>query len=174
MRSLYAASVTAISGNFRSSLLERLRDNLISQFGFPQSAAKNQRIYISRADAPRRHLRNERELLATLKSYEFNFALLNGKRLVDQIAMFRACRLLVGLHGAGLTNMLWMPKGGEVIEIRRRGDCRNNCYYVMASALGHRYSYLLADDAVAAQGTHSAELTLDVESLNRRLSLISE
>lgn len=35
----------------------------------------------------------------------------------EQIEIFVGTRVLVGQHGAGLTNMLWMPTGGTVIEI---------------------------------------------------------
>lgn len=148
---------TAPTGNFRAGLLKRLVDQM--------RAAKGERvhrlIYISRADAAKRFLRNEADLEPVLAAHGVESVQLEGCSLEDQIELFGYCKLLVGLHGAGLTNMLWMPAGGHVLEIRSRNDSHNNCYFAMASALGHHYSYLQADHLVANQDPHSAELLLD-------------
>lgn len=37
---------------------------------------------------------------------------------VEQIRQFAAARILVGQHGAGLANMIWMRPGGAVVEIQ--------------------------------------------------------
>ena len=94
---------------------------------------------------------------------------LEGRSLAEQMQMFSGCKLLVGLHGAGLTNMLWMPQGSQVIEIRRRNDSHNNCYFAMANALGHSYSYLQADEMQPGQTTQSAELQLEPGLLEQAL-----
>jgi capsular polysaccharide biosynthesis protein len=55
---------------------------------------------------------------------------------------------LVGQYGAGLTNMIWMPKGSLVIELRAPSiifdDTWNNCYKTLAESLGHRFEVLEA------------------------------
>jgi hypothetical protein len=35
----------------------------------------------------------------------------------DAIELFKTCGLLVGIHGAGLTNLIYMPEGSTVVEL---------------------------------------------------------
>ena len=60
----------------------------------------------------------------------------------EQISYTSRASVLLSLHGAGLTHMLFMPKGSKVIEIRLDGDSLNNCYFSMASGLDHDYFYI--------------------------------
>ncbi len=170
---LWVIEPTAPTGNFRAALLNHLRSRLIN--GSSNSKADGSdsphKIYISRRDSQRRCLRNEAELEAVLEEHRVKPVLLEGRPLANQINMFSQCGLLVGLHGAGLTNMLWMPAGGEVIEIRRRGDAHNNCYYAMADALGHRYSYILAESIDPDLMNQNSDLILD--SMDLRVTLQS-
>ena len=170
---LIVINATAPTGNFRAALLRRLGQHL-RRSCHVQSPSEDSSVsfYISRADAPKRFLHNEAQLISSLAAHRVQVVQLQGKSLSEQVDLFRRCRLLVGLHGAGLTNMLWMPSGSHVLEVRRRGDTHNNCYYAMACALGHRYSYLLADDVRTMQDTHSAELHLDPGSLHQYLAAI--
>jgi capsular polysaccharide biosynthesis protein len=167
---LVVINATAPTGNFRAALLRRLGQQLRqSSAAAAAHEGTPERVYISRADAARRFLRNEAELMPTLATHQLQAVQLEGRSLAEQVALFGNCRLLVGLHGAGLTNMLWMPAGSRVVEIRRRGDHHNNCYYVMACALGHQYSYLQAEDLQPGGGTYSAELQLDPVLLDQLL-----
>jgi capsular polysaccharide biosynthesis protein len=154
---LIVIGLTAPTGNFRSGLLQRL----VQQMRLAGGEEDRRLIYISRADAAKRFLYNEDDLDPVLVAHGIETIQLEGCSLADQIELFGKCKLLVGLHGAGLANMLWMPPGGQVLEIRSRNDSHNNCYFTMASALGHHYSYLQADQLVANQDTCSAELFLD-------------
>jgi capsular polysaccharide biosynthesis protein len=62
----------------------------------------------------------------------------NVMTIRDQIVTFQNCKLLIGAHGAGLSNMLFMSKGSIVIEIRPHGE-QNNIYMMLASCLGLEY-----------------------------------
>ncbi|QPN65902.1 glycosyltransferase family 61 protein [Synechococcus sp. CBW1006] len=128
---LIVISTTAPTGNYRKHLLQRLQRRLLA----PSSAPKMRKIYVSRGDASKRFLLNEADLIPLLQCHGIEFVTLQGLSLREQIEMFSHCTLLVGLHGAGLANMLYMPSGSDVVEIRRDQDCIGNCYFSMASAL---------------------------------------
>lgn len=53
------------------------------------------------------------------KSFPVDTHILDAAHIApgDQLATFAATRVLVAQHGAGLANMIWMPRGGKVIEI---------------------------------------------------------
>ena len=57
-----------------------------------------------------------------------------------QVAMHSHARVLVGQHGAGLTNMVWMPTGSTVIEIHPPLPAEAvDTFRRLAEALQHRY-----------------------------------
>ena len=167
VRNLFVISPVAPTGNYRADLLNEMA-HIIRDYCFSKIDAGTSlptRIWISRKDASKRYLVNEDEILSSLSGLAFSSVCLAGKTLSQQISLFAGASILVSIHGNGLTNMIWLPPGSPVIEIRRRGDYTNNCYYSLAQALGHRYYFLEADDASGTGDTHTADLWLDPNSL---------
>lgn len=79
-----------------------------------------------------------------------------------QIRLFRQARRVAGIHGAGLTNLLWMKPGTSVLEIMpsRR---RNGCYAAIAHCIGIRHhTWVIPSDRLA-------NLTIPAEGIRRRL-----
>lgn len=58
--------------------------------------------------------------------------------LAETIALFGEARAVIGVHGAGLANMLFAPPGTKVFEIALRTP-RHRDYMHAAAALGHEY-----------------------------------
>ena len=57
-----------------------------------------------------------------------------------QLELFASTTVLVGQHGAGLANMVWMPPGGAVVEIQPpRPDHEPPFFRNLAQACGHTY-----------------------------------
>ncbi|CAI6008866.1 unnamed protein product, partial [Closterium sp. NIES-65] len=75
-------------------------------------------------------------------------------RLMEARALFRRAALLVGTHGAALTNLLFMPRGAFLLEIRPRGY-PNACYHHLASVSQMHYWLLLGN------GTKDSALQVD-------------
>ncbi len=71
-----------------------------------------------------------------------NSILFEKVSFADQVRTMRACRLLVGNHGAGLTNMIFMPTGSRVIEIVQSFK---PCFEILAHIMGHDYQRVYAD-----------------------------
>jgi hypothetical protein len=66
-----------------------------------------------------RQWRNESELLTVTRSLGLDCAMIDFARvsLAEQVNLMRRTRLLIGVHGAGLTMMLFMPRRAAVVEI---------------------------------------------------------
>eukprot|EP00475_Leptophrys_vorax_P043628 TRINITY_DN8462_c0_g1_i4.p1 TRINITY_DN8462_c0_g1~~TRINITY_DN8462_c0_g1_i4.p1 ORF type:complete len:129 (+),score=45.14 TRINITY_DN8462_c0_g1_i4:279-665(+) len=56
----------------------------------------------------------------------------------EQIALFKQAAVIMGPHGAGLSNMMWMAQGSIVIEFPISPNY-NVCFGNLARVLGHRY-----------------------------------
>ena len=68
--------------------------------------------------------------------------------IYEQIVLHSHAKILVGQHGAGLTNMIWMPAGAYVIEILPPMPAEaRNIFEHLASTLGLHYS-LVDQDSV--------------------------
>ena len=60
--------------------------------------------------------------------------------VTDQLTLFSMTNILVAQHGAGLTNMIWMPRGGRVVEILPPlPDYVSPIFANLAAACGHTH-----------------------------------
>ncbi len=105
---------------------------------------KGERLYISRADARWRRLVNEEEMLERLAREGFRSVLLEGLSFRAQVDLFSRVEYVVAPHGAGLTNLLFAPVRGRVVELFAPRYI-NACFYEIAIAVGLRYGYVVGD-----------------------------
>jgi hypothetical protein len=75
------------------------------------------RVFISRRDAPSRNILNEDEIVELFKTKGFERYDTGKMSVVEQIALFANADIVVGEHGAGLTNILFCKEGALVIEL---------------------------------------------------------
>lgn len=73
----------------------------------------------------------------------------------DQVVLLTRTAVLVGIHGAALTNQMWMrPHRGAVVEFGAGGNFH---YHNMAAELGHKHFRLDAPDVDAlTKAVHQA------------------
>jgi hypothetical protein len=75
------------------------------------------RLYVSRADASRRRLLNENEVLEVLTPCGFECVVPGQMSFEEQVRAFAEANVVVGICGAGLANMVFMPPGGTVVML---------------------------------------------------------
>lgn len=128
--------VGRLDGYTLPSSVQFLRANDI-----PTGAMNPRRIYISRSRSNKRNVVNEEELLPVLRKHGFLVVHLEDHPWRDQVSLMQTAKLIVGPHGAGLTNMAYSYNSARIIEIANPAY-RNPCFYTLASACGHHYMYL--------------------------------
>ena len=84
---------------------------------YDENINANRKIFISRKDASSRTITNEEELINFLKNDNFEIINLSEKKFTDQVKIFNSAKLIVAMHGAGLTNLLFCKSNTKVIEI---------------------------------------------------------
>ena len=87
-----------------------------------------------------KNIRNSNDyiFIAGLEFLRIEPTKLGGNPISKQAEMFADVDVLVSLHGAGLTNMLFMPRGSLIVEIMP-GTYDKPTYRGLAGLLGHRY-----------------------------------
>lgn len=146
------------SGSPRPKLVNLLRKNLIKK----NNNNKNQKIYISRKKS-RRSIFNEEELIKILLKYNFKIYFMEDLKIIDQISLCNSAKIVIGMHGAGLTNCIWMKKNTTLIEIRPRDELNLNCYFTLSNILKLRYYYFFCDKKSVFKTINNAEYSLDIE-----------
>ncbi len=96
----------------------------------------DKRIYISREDATARRVSNRGELLGLLNQYGVQEYTLSEITVKRQIELFSRADLVIGAHGAGLTNILY-SYDVDVVELF--GDRKGATYDRIADHLNHGY-----------------------------------
>jgi len=129
------------SGNYNPSLLQQVK----SQFLLNEQAP-SRRFLVLRTGI--RAFKNEQEIVTILSGLGFETVRFENHTLEEQIALIQDCECLIGAHGAGLTNMLFLNPAAKVIECRFTDDSTNNCYFTLASDLNLAYYYLTCERSV--------------------------
>lgn len=82
-------------------------------------AGRTRRIYVSRRDAPkkRRWIVNEPDVEQLFRSRGFEIVVMRDCPLDEQVRLFRDARVVAGLNGAGLTDLVFSSSGIDVIVL---------------------------------------------------------
>ena len=110
---------------------------------FKTTTSLPKRIYLKRAVARGRHIANSDEIEAMLREHNFEIIDAEEMSLATQAALFSAAEILVGPHGAGLTNIFFrFPRACTVIEIFPEHFAPVH-YYYLAKELDFKYMAIM-------------------------------
>ena len=126
--------------HLRSEALESLKRHICRNLEVVQSSRPNKILLIERlppdsyfikyavrkgGGATRRSILNHEDLTSTLRSmvrapFEFHNLKLENMTLKEQIHYFDRALVVIGQHGAGLANCIWMRRESMVIELNNK------------------------------------------------------
>jgi capsular polysaccharide biosynthesis protein len=91
------------------------------------------KVYISRKEAKNRRVVNENEIEEFF--IRMGFMIIQAEKLSfeEQINLFKSTNVLVGFHGAGLTNMIFMNSNTKVIEMVKDSNSTNEIFRDISS-----------------------------------------
>lgn len=101
-------------------------------------------LFISRKDSRRRMLLNEEEIEAALAQLGFTTVVLSEMSVTEQIRSFSRARVIVGAHGAGLTNLMFAPPQAAVVEITNARIHHMNDVRFISAQMGQRYTEVVS------------------------------
>lgn len=106
------------------------------------------RLFISRSRAAYRKITNEQSLMPVLERHGFQWLCLEDYPLADQISICQHADTILGLHGAGLANLVFMQPKSKVIEIRPdKVYNMYTCFFTLCPHFDIDYHYILCNYA---------------------------
>lgn len=105
-----------------------------------QENTGSKRIYVSRKKAPTRKIINETALLSFLFQHGFIEYFAEDNSLADTAKLFSEASFVVGVHGSGLSNLVFASKGVKVIDIVAPKHL-DPYYWVLTSFHQGKYAY---------------------------------
>ena len=110
----------------------------------------SKRLIASREDATTRRWLNQSECVELLTGrFNFECILPSERNLFEQAEIFNQAEVVVGIHGAALSNILFMRAKTTVIELRYRGQEGNfssaSCYEELSKLVGINHITVLCN-----------------------------
>jgi hypothetical protein len=146
-------------------------DFLRSGFPSPTSSPRPSRVYLSRGDASRRKIINDAELIHALGARGFRTIYLSELTFLEQSALLREATTVIGLHGAGLSHVVFMPSGGSVIEVFP-STYGTMSFWPLTVAGGSTYYTYDEKGVVARERPQCDDVMLDVSRFVSRLDTL--
>lgn len=107
-------------------------------------------VMISRRDVGTRCLLNEAEIAAALRRFDVRLVVLDSLSLDATMRLMASTPLLIGVHGAGLANMMFCRPGTAVLELTTTQFMpRARTYADMAALRGLHYGLAVVDQSGA-------------------------
>lgn len=115
------------------------------------------KIYITRSNAGHRKISNESNVIDLVTQLGYKVYHLEKLSFLQQVAIFSNAKSVVSIHGAGLSNILFMRPSNKVIELIQRPDNKltwgkrrgtyllNPCFKALADARSLDYNHLLCE-----------------------------
>jgi capsular polysaccharide biosynthesis protein len=109
--------------------------------GFTGARGEGDRIYVTRTG--RRKIANEPELIRLLQAHDFSICNFGQMTFGQQVRIASSAAVMIGPHGAGLANSMFMPKDAVVIEIAYPMPTPQDPYFFNLSMdAGHRHFFI--------------------------------
>ena len=150
----------APTGNYRDPVMKEINWSFTDQRSnhFP----KRKILYIDRNNSSSRKCLNNDHVRELLGHYNADSIKIEKYDFGEQLKILQDYSIILGIHGGGLSNMLFMNPNSKVIEIRNENDLKNLCYFSLASALDVDYFYLRAN---STSDSNNANLKVDIDKL---------
>lgn len=148
--------------NVKDDVLRQIRELYYDYYNV-KPISKRRRIYVSRANTKKRFVRNESEVVALLKKFDFEVVHFQEHEFLEQLKIASETEIMIGLTGSGLNNMMFMTSESKVLELKMKDDYQNLHYFGFASGLELDYYYLICE--TIGEVRFSADFVVDIEAL---------
>jgi len=112
---------------------------------------------------------NEERVVKLLSAQGFEIIEPDKLSIGEQVAVMQDAKIVVGAHGAALSNLLFAPENCTVIEIFSPDYFRTDCFYTLSGILNLDYWYIVGTKPAGAEW---GDITVPEEILEQTLNKI--
>ena len=124
---------------------------------------KRKRLYISREDVKTRRCTNEADLTISLEKLGFEVLQLSAINFSEQAVLFASAEIVIGSHGAGLSNVAFCPEGSDLVEVFPSKNTHSDLFHSIACAAKMNY-WRFEGESNLSSNIHS-DYSVDVEKM---------
>jgi len=141
---------------------------LLGLLGDPPTASGNERrIFLTRDRSRGRCLLNFDTLQPILQAHGFEIVDTEQMPVLEQMKLFADSRVVAGIHGAGLTNLLFRAgHAANLLEIYPPHDA-DPSFYLLSKDLGFGWNHIIGQSPTSKQ--RHANFQLDPHGLSKQL-----
>lgn len=162
------------TSHFHKSTILGVRD-FFERHYIESNKHKYRSIYISRMHAKRRKIENENQINDLLANHNIKAIAMEDYSYLDQIFLMQHAHVVIGIHGAGLTNINYMKPNGHVIEFSPILENYKNFRYPfwrMASMLDLHYYCIFCKKNMSTEDEYDSNITVPIAELSGVLKMI--
>ncbi len=137
------------------------------KFCQPPDPEPSKKIYVQRVNVRTRRLINEPQISAFLESLGFAPVRMDGLTVAEQAKLFAGADVIIGVHGAALTNLIFARKGAKLIELFP-SDVQEPGMFTAATHSELDYYFLLGRPGGS---NHAGDFTIPTDKLRALLNL---
>ena len=158
--------------SFKPSVVTRRTYTRLRQ-AVPKTRWDGRRLYVARTDTDRRTMLNEDAVIEEMRRRGFEILVPGTMSMTEQIRTFREASIVVGPHGAGMSNIVFCDPGTIVYELLP-AHYRNGCFAALGLTCRLRYWTDWFDSTYSGDEHLSVRpWDLDFASFRRRLDEIA-
>ncbi len=106
-----------------------IKINSIAQGKAKKTQKRGENILLSRNLAHQRKILNEKEILQQLTEFNLKLVILEKLDFKDQVELFQNANIIIGTHGAGLTNIIFSKPSATIIEFFPKERPKRDAFY---------------------------------------------
>ncbi|PIQ22094.1 MAG: hypothetical protein COW65_05205 [Cytophagales bacterium CG18_big_fil_WC_8_21_14_2_50_42_9] len=136
VKRLFLPTFTAGKHSHNSSIMKDLVKHIKSKNRTNKDFSDYRNVYVSRRKDRYRKVLNEDEVIGTVEKFGFKTIYLEDYTVPEQISLMSQVKNLIAIHGAGITNIMYMPENGLVVELIHPQH-HIDCFYNLANVFNH-------------------------------------
>lgn len=171
IKNLTIVTHTCLTGYVNDKIMKDMRDYIHGKLS-SMASENNKKFYITRDHALYRKVLNENDVKDIVKDFGYDTIRYEDLSWLDQVKETSSAKSIVSIHGAGLTNMLYMRRESSILEFRRNKIYHNQCFWHLSQSLDLKYYYLFGtpdDENLVIEG-NGCNLTINLNQLSKTLA----
>jgi capsular polysaccharide biosynthesis protein len=159
--------------------LKRIKEFLFEQLEkYEVTTDLGPNIFISRKKAVRRNIINQDEVESLMKKYDYTSICLEDYSFLEQVSILKHAKNVIGLHGAGLANTIFMEENTHIIELAPKIEDKKTFripFWRIASAIEARFFIVFFENNKnGGINPYDKDLDVDLIALKKTLQKLSQ